>query len=95
MTIHVLATAQAREDTIDEVRALLQPLVEPIRNDPGCLRCDFVINTENPAEMVFIEVWKDEAALERHLADPQIVQGVEAVSPLLAQPLSLKRHQPA
>lgn len=93
MSIHVVATAVAKPERVDEVYAKLQTLVEPIRNDPGCLSVWFVVSVDNPAEMVFIEEWKDQAAFERHLADPVITKGVEAVVDGLAEPLGLKRYR--
>lgn len=92
MPLHVLATFVARPDTVNEVRTRLDTLVEPIRNDPGCLRCHLVSNAADETEMVFVEEWRGEAELERHLADAFIAGVVSEVAPLLARPLALERY---
>lgn len=92
MTLHVLATFIARSDTVGEVQTLLASLVEPIRNDPGCLRCHLVVDNAKPEKMIFVEEWTSGDALDLHLADAFVGQVVEKVAPLLAQPLTLDRH---
>jgi quinol monooxygenase YgiN len=92
MVLHVLASCVARPDTIGKARTLLIGLVEPIRSDAGCIRCDLVRDIANEAAMVFVEEWQGEAELDRHLADPHIAEVVAWVAPLLAQPFALNRY---
>ncbi len=91
MTLHVLATFVARPDTLAQLRPLLAGLVEPIRQDPGCTRCHLVANNDDGTELVFIEEWKNDQALDRHLADTFIANVVAQAAPLLARPLTLHR----
>ncbi len=95
MALHVLATFVAREDTIAEVQELMQSLVEPIRADQGCLKCELVVNNADPAELIFIEEWTDESALDQHLGDAFVGEVVAKAEPLLARPFTLTRHTPA
>jgi quinol monooxygenase YgiN len=95
MALHVIAQFVALPDKIDAAGDILRGLVEPIRRDPGCIRCHLVVDEGNPASFVYIEEWRDGAALDKHLADPDILRPVERVVPLLAQPFSLHRYRVA
>lgn len=94
MTIHVTARFTARSDTIDALRTILVALVEPIRNDPGCIRCNLVANVADPAEMTFIEEWHSQAVLDQHLAEAFVKAAVAEAEPLLAGPLDFRVHAP-
>ncbi|OZI77101.1 putative quinol monooxygenase [Bordetella genomosp. 12] len=91
MALHVIASFTSRPESIDEVRDLLIGLVEPIRNDPGCIQCDLVSREGNELELLFIEQWHGPQELDRHLADPHIAAVVQRAAPLLARPFSLDR----
>lgn len=95
MTLHVLAHFVVRADQIDAAGKILRDLVGPIRRDPGCLRCNLAVDNENPASFVYIEEWRDEAALETHLKDPEVLRLVDLAVPLLAQPFTLNRYRVA
>lgn len=60
---------------------LLARLVEPIRQDPGCSRCHLVANNGDGTELVFIEEWKDDQALDLQLADAFIADVVAQAAP--------------
>lgn len=95
VTLHVLATFVARPDTREQLVPLLTSLVEPIRQDAGCLRCDLVVNNDDETELVFIEEWTNDRALDRHLDDAFVAGVVAQAQPLLAQPLTLYRYSSA
>lgn len=42
------------------------------RAEPGCLSHDCFQDPDNPDRIVFVERWRDEAALRAHLATPGI-----------------------
>jgi len=94
MTIHVTARFTARPESLDALRPILVGLVEPIRNDPGCIRCSLVANAADPAELTFIEEWHSQQALDRHLAEDFVKAAVAEAEPLLAGPLDFRVHTP-
>ena len=54
------------------------------RAEPGCLAHNVHADCENPARLVFVERWADEAALKAHFAVPEsqaFVKAVRALSP--------------
>jgi quinol monooxygenase YgiN len=95
MALHVIAQFVVRPDEIQAAGDILRELVGPIRSDPGCLRCNLVVDKENPASFAYIEEWRDEAALDQHLKDAEVLRLVDLVVPLLATPFSLARYNDA
>lgn len=49
-----------------ELEALLQTLVEPTRQEPGCLQYDLHVDIKEPRRFVFIERWESQEALAGH-----------------------------
>lgn len=92
MKVHVTACFIAKDGEADALRRLAVQLVEPIRNDPGCLRCHLVANVDDPAEITYVEEWASREALDAHLQDPFVAEVVGRMNPLLAEPFSLKVH---
>ncbi|AHV92728.1 putative quinol monooxygenase [Bordetella holmesii] len=94
MALHVIASFAARPESFKQVRELLISLIEPIRQDPGCIQCDLVTSADRPLELLFVEQWRGAPELERHLADPGIASVVQQAAPMLARPFSLERFTP-
>lgn len=49
------------------------------RAEPGCLSHDCFQDPDNPDRIVFVERWRDEAALQAHFATPGIAQLLAAI----------------
>lgn len=94
MALHVTARFLARPEARAALLDILGPLVAPIRQDPGCLRCHFTQSLRDPNEFLFIEEWQSHAALDRHLGDAYVTRAIEACTPLLSEPVELLRFEP-
>jgi quinol monooxygenase YgiN len=90
-TLRVVATMKAKLGKEQELRALLESLVEPTSKEVGYLRYEMHGNINDPAEFVFIEEWKTEADLDAHLASPHLQAAIEKVPDLLAGELEIRR----
>ena len=66
-SLRVVARAVARPDKIDELRSVLLPLIEPTRQEPGCIRYEMLQNNSDPTDFTFVEEWESDAALDAHL----------------------------
>ena len=82
----------ARPDTVAEVHALLRGLLEPARREPGCRRYTLLHNPADPADFTFVEEWADAAALDAHLASPQVQAALAQAPPLLAAAPDIRRY---
>ena len=56
----------ARPGRRDELRVLLEGLIEPSRNEPGNLRYDLWQDQSDPDRLVLDELYADEDALKAH-----------------------------
>lgn len=73
-TVHVVATFLAAPGKEDELEEILLELIEPTRREAGCIRYDLVRSLQgtSPVELVFVEEWESEAALDAHGRMPYI-----------------------
>ena len=72
MTLRVVARIKAKPDKVEEVRNALTGLVEPTRNEAGCIVYELLQNTGDPTDFTFVEEWENEAALASHAASDHI-----------------------
>ncbi len=70
MTITKEVTFVAKEETIEELKALLATMVETSRAEDGCLFYYIHQMIDRPTTFVVLESWRDEAALEGHKNSP-------------------------
>ena len=56
--IVVTGSVTAREDSLDEIRALSLEHVHRSRKEPGCISHAVHVDCENPLRLVFIEQWR-------------------------------------
>jgi len=91
--LHVVAHIRAKEESVAEVRAAVESFIAPTRAEDGCLRYDLLLNEDDPTEFVFVEEWRDEAALEVHAATPHILAGRERMAGRLAAPVAVRKYR--
>lgn len=82
----VTALFRAQPGCENQLRAALDALVAPTRMEPGCLRYDLHQAKDQPAAFAFLESWRSEADLERHLASAHIRTLRERLPGLVAIP---------
>ena len=56
----------AKEDSIEQMRALLVTMIEASRAEDGCELYNIYQLKNRPAEFVVVETWRDESALKGH-----------------------------
>lgn len=56
----------AKEGNIDDLKRLLEMMVKPSREEPGCLLYNIYQLKESPTDFVVLESWENEVALEGH-----------------------------
>jgi len=93
-TVHVVARVSAKPDSAAQVAAILSRLIVPSRQEPGCLRYELFHNQANPAEMVFVEEWADDAALDTHLATAHLQSALSEAKPFLSKIIDMRKYSP-
>ena len=66
MTITKKVIFIAKDETVEELKALLGTMVQASRVEQGCLLYNIYQLKEKPAEFVVVETWEDEASLKGH-----------------------------
>ena len=70
-----MITATLRIDAGDERRSevhrLLRSMLEPTRVETGCISCRLYHEENDPNTVTWIEEWRTDADLRRHLRSPQ------------------------
>ena len=70
--LSVVATMRAKPGKEQELRALLESLIEPTRAESGCTTYALHQGTQDPQLFVFYENWTSDAHLDAHLAMPYL-----------------------
>ncbi|MEZ5330750.1 MAG: putative quinol monooxygenase [Thermoanaerobaculia bacterium] len=91
-SFRVIARFRAKAGKEAELRALLMGLIEPTRREAGCYRYELLVNQEEPGELVFVEEWSDEDALEAHFATAHIRAAREKLPELVAEEMDLRSY---
>lgn len=65
-TITCVASFTAKNDQIENLKNALIALLEPTRNEHGCISYELHQSTDNPAIMTMIEKFKNKAAFDFH-----------------------------
>lgn len=72
MPLTIVANIRAQAGNEDLVRAELQKLVEPTRQEQGCIQYDLHLNDENPAHFLFFENWETRDLWQAHMGSAHL-----------------------
>jgi quinol monooxygenase YgiN len=82
----VVAQLIARKGSEETVRRELLALLQPSRQDDGCLSYDLHESADAPGTFLFYENWKSKASLDAHLNQPHLQKALALIGPFLAEP---------
>lgn len=80
--------AGRREQAAEVVRRV----VEPTRDEHGCISYTFFTGIEDPDYLHVFEEWESEAALDAHLRTPHVVAFFAALPEVVAEAPVVKRY---
>jgi len=92
-TVRVIARLIAKPGKEAELRTLAAGLIAPTRKEAGCIRYELLVNEADPAELTFVEEWRDGDALNAHLATPHLQHAASRCPELLLGELDLRRYK--
>jgi quinol monooxygenase YgiN len=90
--LRVIARVKARPGKVDELLSVLSSLVEPTRKEPGCISYNLFQNNQDPTDFALIEEWKNNAALESHLATKHFKEVLVKLPSLVAAEPDIQRY---
>ena len=75
-----MARVRAVPGSEGTVRDALIAMVAPTREEEGCLDYRLHAVVDDPGLFYFVALWRSEADLDAHLAEPHIADGLAAIS---------------
>lgn len=79
-TLTIVAKLAVREDAVQTVTAELLKMIEPTRQEAGCIEYRLYQDNADPTVFIFYENWKDAESFEQHMATPHFKNYVAAVA---------------
>ena len=81
--LSVVATMRAKEGKEQELRELLESLIEPTRAEDGCHTYALHQGAQDPSVFVFYENWTSQDHLDAHLSTPHLQAALPRIPELL------------
>ena len=92
-TLRVVARVVALPDQVEALKELLISLVEPTREERGCLYYELLQNQQDPTDFTFVEEWESEELETKHLRSAHIEEAFLEGQSLLAAPPAIHRYR--
>ena len=88
----VVARIVAKPGSVEIVRDGLRSLLEPTRNETGCILYELMQNASDPTDFTFYEEWTNGAALDAHGRSAHIADVFTRLADHLAAPADVRRY---
>ena len=79
----IIAEFELKPQHTDDFIKLMKRHAELSRAEDGCQQFDVLQSQEDPTKIVFVESWRDQAALDVHAALPRMAENRAAYTPWL------------
>lgn len=90
----LVAFIRAKAGLEEELGRRLQALVEPTRQEAGCINYDLHRSNEDPALWMLHENWRSQRALDLHFETPYLRDFLKRADELLAEEMDLRFFSP-
>jgi quinol monooxygenase YgiN len=88
----VVARIVARAESVEVVREGLRSLLEPTRQEVGCILYELMQNETDPTDFTFYEEWTNSDALDAHARSAHIESTFKGLDGHLAAPPDVRRY---
>ena len=82
--VRVVAHIVAIFDKVEEVKSILLELIEPTRQESGCIAYELLQNQKDPTDFTFVEEWESQEFLNAHLATPHLTKAAAQLEGFIA-----------
>lgn len=76
--IYLLATLQVKPDSMEAIMKAVAPCIDATRLEAGNISYDLFQSTTEENTLVFVERWKDQAAIDNHFKQPHLLAWIDA-----------------
>jgi len=91
--IRAIAHLDARPEKTEELRVLLTSLLEPTRQERGCVRFELQQNRDSPTEFAVVSEWRGEDAVQHHIETSYARHAMSRLPELLTASLDLRFYR--
>jgi len=91
-SLRVVARIKASSDNVSAVREILSGLVEPTREESGCVTYQLLQNRKDPTDFTFVEEWQSDSAFDAHLSSDHIQEALPKLEPITAEPPDIRTY---
>lgn len=91
-SLRVVARIKAEPDKVEEVRALLTGLIEPTRQESGCVSYELLQNREDPTDFTFVEEWTGQSAFAAHFETEHMKDALPKVPDLTSEAPDIRTY---
>ena len=92
-SIRIVAKVVANPDSVDQVCSILSDLVEPTRQESGCISYELLHNRTDPTDFTFVEEWATDAAIDAHLTTKHISDALKKLAGLISAEPDIRRYR--
>jgi quinol monooxygenase YgiN len=92
-TIRVVARVVALPEKVDEVKSILLALIEPTRQEKGCIAYELLQNQSDPTDFTFVEEWESQKLLNEHLNSAHLAQASSQLNGWIAAEPDIRVYQ--
>lgn len=71
-TLTIVARIEAKADQLDLVKSELLKLIEPTRQEEGCIQYELHQDNSNPELFIFFENWKNRELWQEHMSSEHV-----------------------
>jgi quinol monooxygenase YgiN len=86
----IIAKIEAKPESLNEVKSAILKLIEPTRNEKGCLQYDLHQDHEKAELFMLVENWESQVLWEAHMQSRHLQEFIKESEGLL---IDLRVHQ--
>ena len=91
--IKIVAKIVVQEDKIEEFQSLAAGLVEKSQAEEGNVSYSLNQSTQDKCQHAFIEIWKDDEAIEKHNASEHFTTILPKLGEMASEPLTVDLYK--
>jgi quinol monooxygenase YgiN len=93
--ILVVGRVRSPAEKRDALVALMEKMQDESRREKGCIRYGFFAAVEDPLGFIAVEEWADREALDRHFAEPHLLEFASGLLELVSERPEVAIHEVA
>lgn len=91
--VHVVTRVTALPGKEEQIKTILLELMEPTRQEPGCISYKLLHSRVIPRDFVLMSEWESEEYVDQHLDSVHVQEAFLEGGRLLASPPDIRRYQ--